>query len=172
MPAWALTNGVCMSIIKRQPSGDCGAKRVLRLAELAYWSEKPEAKAPQKSQEFLLLYRFQAVGGTDLMVYILSKEELTQPKKGQCPGDSWILKLRPSPKNKFATCSLCLNVRVDLQQLQAENCHDDCIRSSERLECIHLGQVPGRFPAFGCYRGYLLSGLEFRDRLLSSLFAR
>ena len=48
MPAWALTNGVCMSIIKRQPSGDCGSKCVLRLAELAYWSEKPEAKAPQK----------------------------------------------------------------------------------------------------------------------------
>ncbi|CAE7939927.1 Rbms3 [Symbiodinium sp. KB8] len=35
------------------------------------------------------------------------EEELTQPKKGQCPG----------------------------------NCHDDCIRSSERLECIHLGEI-------------------------------
>ena len=45
------------------------------------------------------------------------------------------------PKN--LSLQSLLSVRMELQQSQAENCHDDCIRSSERLECIHLGQVPG-----------------------------
>ena len=67
----------------------------------------------------------------DASITATTEEELTQPKKGQCPGDA-----RNDPVVSARLGGLLVGIEATAS---AKSCHDDCIQSSERLECIHLG---------------------------------